>query len=95
MVDLFDSLSGWASLFCATFVQYLMAFCSRLEAASGVISGRFVRPIVLDKYVKFRDLCKNWSPEIPPEAVGGGIFDSLFAIISDRKWIMTSYPVWL
>ena len=64
-----------------TFVEYLMAFCSRREAASGVIFGRFVRPAVLDKlvdfnFVKFRDACLNRSREIPSEAVGGGIFDS-------------------
>ena len=38
-----------------TCVQYLMTFFSRPEAASDVISGRFVMPIVLDKCVKFRD----------------------------------------
>ena len=32
-----------------TFMQYLVAFCSRPEAGSGVISGRFVTPIVPDK----------------------------------------------
>ena len=37
------------------FVQYLIAFCSQLEAGSDVISSRFVRPIVPDKYVKFGD----------------------------------------
>ena len=30
----------------------------------------------LDKLVKLRDPCLNFSREIPPEAVGGGIFDS-------------------
>ena len=37
------------------FVLDLIAFCSRLEAASGVISGRFVKPIVSDNCKKFRD----------------------------------------
>ena len=67
------------------FAHFCAAFCSWLEADSDVISGRFVRPIVLDKWVKFRDPRLNSSWEIPPEAVGGGIFDSFFAIASDRK----------
>ena len=46
-------------------------------AASDVISGWFVTPIVPNKCVKFRDPCTNRSREIPPEAVGGGVFDSL------------------
>ena len=45
-----------------------------------VISGRFGRPTVLDKCVKFHDPCLNHSREIPPEAVGGGIFDSFFSL---------------
>ena len=61
-----------------TVLQYLIAFCSRLEAASDVISGTFVAPTVPDKIVKFRDPCLNRSRVIPPEAVGGGIFDSFF-----------------
>ena len=36
------------------FVQYLIAICSRPKVASDVLSGIFVRPIVLDKSVKFR-----------------------------------------
>ena len=45
----------------------------------------FVGPIVLDK-------CKiSWSSlnrfrDIPPEAVGGDIFDSFFALTSDQKY---------
>ena len=34
-----------------------------------------MRPIVLDKCVKFRDPNLNRSPEIPAEVVGGGILD--------------------
>ena len=41
--------------FCALFVQYLITFSSRRETASGVISGMFVRPVVLDKFVKLHD----------------------------------------
>ena len=59
-----------------TFVQYLVAFCSRPEEASGVISGRFVGPIVPDMCEKFGEPHSNRSREIPPEAVGRGIFDS-------------------
>ena len=76
MVELFDSLSDHAVL--RTFVQYLMAFCSRPEAASDIISGRFARPIVLDKCVNFRDPSLNRSREIPALAVGSGILDSFF-----------------
>ena len=32
-----------------TFVQYLLAFCSRPEAVSNVICGRFGRLIISDK----------------------------------------------
>ena len=64
-----------------TFVQYLMTFCSPLEAASDAISDMSVGPIVLDK-----DTTKvNRSGEIPPEAIGGGIFHTFFAVTSDRK----------
>ena len=55
-------------------MQYLIAFCSRPEAAGDVISRSFVAPILTDKYVKFCDLCLNHSREIPPEAVGGCTF---------------------
>ena len=54
---------------------YLVAFCSRPEAAGDVISGRFVRPIVSDKSVKLCYPRLNCSPEIQQEAAGGGIFD--------------------
>ena len=37
-----------------------------------------MRPIVLDKCVTFRDPGLNHSREIPPEPVGGSIFDSFF-----------------
>ena len=41
-------------------------------------------PIVLDKHVNFRDPILNGCWEIQPEAVGGGICDSLFAITNFR-----------
>ena len=54
-----------------TFVQHVIAFCSRLEAASDAISGTLMRMDVSDKCVKFRDPRLNRSREIRPEAVGG------------------------
>ena len=67
-----------------TFSQYLIAFWSRPEAANGVTSDKFVRPIVPDKCIKFCDPCLNRSREIPLEAVGGGIFE-FFDITYARK----------
>ena len=52
-----------------TFVQYFIAFCSRPEVMSDVISGRFVGPAIPDNRVKFSDSRLNLSREIPPEAV--------------------------
>ena len=63
---------------CITFVQYLIAFCSRQEATSNVISSRFVGPVIPDNSVKFGDPLINLSPEIPPEAIWDGIFDGFF-----------------
>ena len=64
MVELFYySLSDPARF--AHFVQYLITFCRRPEAASDVIFRRFVGPIVLDKCVKFRGLSLNRSQEMP------------------------------
>ena len=62
--------------FCATFVQHLITFCSRKSRYSDVISGKLVRPVVLDKLVKYRDPSLNRSREIPPEAAIGVTFDS-------------------
>ena len=42
---------------------------------SDVLSGRFVGPLVPDNRVNFGDPRLNSSREIPPKAVGGGIFD--------------------
>ena len=61
-----------------TFMQYLIAFCSRPEAAADVISGRFVRLTVPNKFVKFCDPCLNRSPDILPKTVGCGIFNRFF-----------------
>ena len=83
MVGLFDSLSGRTRFthFCAV----LNNIFQTTGSSSDVIPGRFWRPIVLDKCVKFDDLSLNRSQEILPEAVGGGIFEFFFAITSDRK----------
>ena len=86
MAELFDSLACRTSF--THFCKYEIAFCSRPEAASDVISGTFVSPIIRDKHVKFRDPCLNRSPEIQPEAVGCGIFDGFFAITSDQKQLV-------
>ena len=74
-------------------MQYLTEFCSREEAASDVISGRFVKLIVRDKSIKFCDPRKNIYEGIRPEAVGGAIFDSFIAVTSDREKLVTSYSV--
>ena len=66
-----------------SFVQYLVAFSSWPKAATDVISGKFLRPIIADKWIKLRDSYLNRSQENPPEAVGGGFFDSFFR---DNFW---------
>ena len=68
-----------------TFVQYLIAFYSRQEETSDVISGSFVGPVNPDNDVKFGHPRRNLSREIPPEAVWGGIFNGFFAVASERK----------
>ena len=62
MDALLDSLPA-APVLC-TFMQYLVAFCSRPEAASDVMSSHFVRLIVPNKCVKMFDPCLNSSQEI-------------------------------
>ena len=69
-----------------TFMQ--IGFCNRPETDSDVISGTFVGPIFPDKPVKFCDPYLNRSREIPPEAIGGDIFDSFSLTV-------TSYSVQL
>ena len=70
------------------FTQFYAIFNCVLQptgAASDVISGRFMGPIGPDKNVKFDGHRTSDSREIPPEAIGGGIFDGFFTITSDRK----------
>ena len=67
LAELFYSLTGQTRSR-VTFVQYLIAFCSRQELMSDIISVRFVEPVVADNCVKFGDHRLNHSREIPPEA---------------------------
>ena len=83
MAELLDSLPAGPVL--RTCMQYSIAFCSRLEAASDVKSDKFGQLIVSDQVVKFPDPCLNCSPEIRSTAVGGGIFDIFFVTTSNRS----------
>ena len=58
-------------LFYGIFLFSHVAFCSRPEAASDVLSERFVGPIVHDRLIKVGGTCTNRSREIAPK---GGIF---------------------
>ena len=54
--------------------RYLIAFCSRPEAATDVISGKFLELVATcHKRVKFGAPGSNCSREIPPDALEGGI----------------------
>ena len=55
-IHLFDRLTHLR-----TFVQYVIAFRSRPEKPSDVISGTFVEPVIRDTYVAFCDLRSNRS----------------------------------
>ena len=67
----------------------LIAFCSLPGAASDVISGRFVGPVVVpDNHVKFGDPRSNRSRDIS-ETVRGGIFDSFICCYSFRPEVVT------
>ena len=66
-------------------MQYVIGFCSRREATSGVISGRFVGPIVPNNFVNFAYPRLNISREVPHEAVCGGIFHDLARNIRPEK----------
>ena len=55
------------------FVQYFIAFRSRLEVMSDVLLG----PVVPDNIVKFGDLRLSYSREIPPEAAA---FSTVFSL---------------
>ena len=70
------------------------------KAVGGGILGRFsnfdkCRSEVAgdDNRVEFGDPRLNRSREMPREAVIGGILDGCFAVASDRKQFVRSYPV--
>ena len=46
-------LTLWPTVLRITFVHYFIAFCSRPEATSDVLSGKFVGPVIADKIMKF------------------------------------------
>ena len=58
-------------------MQYLMTCYGRPEAVIGVISGPFVRSIVLEKSVECVDPTLKHSREISPEVDVDGIFENL------------------
>ena len=62
MVELFNCLPA-APVLC-TFVQYSIAFCSRPEVDSDVISGMVVDYFGMDVRVKFGDSRSNISRDI-------------------------------
>ena len=68
VAEIFYSLTGRKALR-IRLVQYLIAFCSRQEVTSDVISGRFVGAVVSDFPVQFGDSRSNHSREIRPEVV--------------------------
>ena len=59
VTELFNYLP--AALVLLTFVRYLVAFCSLLEAASDVISGMAVEWGGVDVHIKFVDSRSNRS----------------------------------
>ena len=67
-----------------TFVQYLLAYCSRAEAAIDVICGTFVGPSVPDKFVECRDPCSNHARE--NETI-------LFQFVAKLEYLVTPYLV--
>ena len=79
-----------------TIVQYLIAFCSRPETASDIISGRLVGPIVHDKHVNFLSIAKTVIEKFhmkPSGAAFSTVFRTSITSDSDRKKQVMSYPV--
>ena len=78
-------------------MQHLIAFCSRPDRASDVISDRFVGQNVRNEPLKFCDDRLNRSRDIPLEAVGGVIFDRSSNVDNVRPEVASDvmYPVWL
>ena len=83
MVELFNFSPAAPIL--RTFMQNLITFCSQPEAASDVISGTLVRPIVVDKYLKFHDPSLNILKKLHPRP-SETVFSTFFRYItSDQK----------
>ena len=67
------------------FVQYLIAFCSRPETSSDVTSGRIVRLIVLDRFIKSETVFYtvfvryNFRPEVDNVAITGVVVSVKFS----------------
>ena len=75
--ELFDCLA--AELGLLTFMQCSIAFGSRPEAANDVISRVFVRLVVSDQHVKYRDPARTvLDREIQPKSVGYDIIFGCF-----------------
>ena len=72
MVEFLDYLASIPVL--RTYVQYLIPFCSWIEAASDVISGMYMRQSIFDKAVKFGDPRFNYTHEIWLNVNGDDIF---------------------
>ena len=54
-----------------TFVQYLIAFCSRLGTASDVIAGKFVELTVTDKRLRHFLNFDKCQPEVAGDVISG------------------------
>ena len=77
MAELFDCVAAAPVL--RTFVQNLIAFCSRPQVCD-VMSGRFVGLTVPEQFVKFLDPPLNNSGEIRPKAAGCSISAIVFKL---------------
>ena len=77
IAQLFDSLT--TGLVLRTFMQYSVTYCSRSEAASGVISGTFLSHVGPDKVEKFRNHVLNRSREVRLHVAGDGILKVFFS----------------
>ena len=61
-----------------TFVQYIIAFCGRLEAGSDVLTARFIRLTVADRCIKFRNLAYTVLDKFDPKPSDAGIFGRFY-----------------
>ena len=95
MAKVIDPLSDRTAI--RTFAQYLIAFDSRPEAASDVISGNFVGQTVDDNCVKCRDRHTHTAPDKFYRKPSHAAFSVVFrtSMLTERNTLVTSYPVWL